>query len=125
PNVSEQLGSWSTLGYFGRLNYDYEEKYLFEANIRRDGTSRFQDGKRWGVFPSLSAGWNISNEKFWAPLENIANTFKLRGSWGKLGNQNVEPYQDLELIPISSSPLNYVFSYGGTDLLAILLFSLW
>jgi len=114
PVVIEDLSHWATQGYFSRLTYNYDEKYLFEANIRRDGTSRFQKGNRWGTFPSFSVGWIISKENFWSPMEDMINLFKLRGSWGSLGNQNVSPYQDLNLIPLQTSPLNWIFSYGQT-----------
>ncbi|MCS3732301.1 TonB-dependent receptor [Mucilaginibacter dorajii] len=76
---------------FGRINYIYGSKYLFEANIRRDGSSRFANDQRWGTFPSLSAGWIISEESF---MKNVSwlNMLKLRGSWGRLGNQNINSY---------------------------------
>lgn len=74
--------------YFGRVNYDYLGKYLFEANIRYDGSSRFAKGYRWGVFPSFSAGWRISEENFWSEVKDVIPNLKLRGSWGQLGNQN-------------------------------------
>lgn len=112
PIAAESLVHWSTLGYFSRLTYNYKEKYLMEVNIRRDGTSRFRDGNRWGTFPSVSLGWNINRESFWSSLENIINTFKIRGSWGELGNQNVSPYQDINLIPLQTSPLNWIYGYG-------------
>lgn len=108
----ESLQHWSTQGYFGRVNYDFDGRYLFEANVRRDGTSRFREGNRWGTFPSFSAGWNISNENFWQPVSKIMNVFKIRGSWGTLGNQNVDSYQDLSLIPLLSEPVNWIFGYG-------------
>lgn len=108
----ETLQHWSTQGYFSRLNYDFDGRYLFEANIRKDGTSRFREGNRWGTFPSFSAGWNVSNEKFWQPLSDAVNAFKIRGSWGTLGNQNVDSYQDLSLIPLLSRPVNWIFGYG-------------
>ena len=73
---------------FGRLNYNFLGKYLFEANLRYDGSSRFADGYRWGLFPSVSAGWRISEEAFWDNIRGVANNLKLRGSWGQLGNQN-------------------------------------
>lgn len=79
---------WATMGYFGRLNYDYKGRYLFEFNIRYDGTSRFRGSQRWGTFPSVSFGWNIAREDFWAPLEKYVNTLKPRFSYGSLGNQN-------------------------------------
>jgi len=74
---------------FGRLNYDFDGKYLFEANLRYDGSSRFASSHRWGAFPSFSAGWNLSKERFFEPVQSVVSDLKLRGSWGKLGNQNV------------------------------------
>ncbi|WP_211316177.1 TonB-dependent receptor [Mangrovibacterium marinum] len=82
-----QYQHWATAGFFGRLNYNYKERYLLEVNGRYDGTSRFIGDKRWNVFPSVSLGWNIAKENFWT-LDHIFQTFKLRGSYGELGNQN-------------------------------------
>lgn len=90
--TSGYLKDWATAGFFGRLNYDYDSRYLLEANIRYDGSSRFLRDKRWNVFPSFSAGWNVAREEFWEPLTNIVNTLKPRISWGKLGNQNTESF---------------------------------
>ena len=73
---------------FGRFNYDFLGKYLFEANLRYDGSSRFARGYRWGVFPSFSAGWRVSEENFWSEMKDVIPNLKLRGSWGQLGNQN-------------------------------------
>ncbi len=112
--MSEGLQTISTQGYFGRFNYNYREKYLLEANARYDGSSRFRKGKRWGFFPSFSLGWNIDKEVFWEPISNAVNTFKIRGSWGELGNQNTAPYQDLLLIPLSGSAVNWIFDQGGS-----------
>ncbi|HRP32381.1 MAG TPA: TonB-dependent receptor [Agriterribacter sp.] len=95
---------------FGRLNYSFNERYLFEANIRYDGSSRFAKENRWGTFPSFSAGWRISEENFFLPLRNVFSELKVRGSWGKLGNQNLVgnyPY-----IPTIASGQNYGF--GGS-----------
>jgi TonB-linked SusC/RagA family outer membrane protein len=84
---------YALLSYFGRLNYNYDNKYLLEANLRYDGTSRFTGTNQYGIFPSFSAGWRISNEKFWNEnLRNIINDLKLRGSWGKAGNQTAGLY---------------------------------
>ncbi len=74
--------------FFGRFNYDFKGKYLFEANLRYDGSSRFAEGYRWGLFPSVSGGWRISEEMFWNNLKSIIPNLKLRASWGQLGNQN-------------------------------------
>lgn len=81
---------WSTVGFFARVNYDYQGRYLLEVNGRYDGTSRFAQNKRWNFFPSFSAGWNVTREEFMKPYDNVINTLKLRGSWGELGNQNTE-----------------------------------
>ncbi|MDD4418660.1 MAG: TonB-dependent receptor [Bacteroides graminisolvens] len=77
------------LSWLGRVNYDYAGKYLLEANIRYDGSSRFADGNRWGAFPSFSAGWRISEEEFFESYRETVNSLKLRASWGMLGNQNI------------------------------------
>lgn len=89
-NVDDGKGHWATRGYFGRFNYNYREKYLFEANFRYDGSSRFPDSDRWGLFPSFSAAYNIAKEDFW-PIEEIS-LLKVRASYGSLGNQNVANY---------------------------------
>lgn len=94
---------------FGRLNYAFRNKYLFEANIRYDGSSRFATGNRWGTYPSFSAGWRVSEEDFFSAAKGIVSELKVRGSWGKLGNQNIVgnyPY-----IPTIASGQNY--SFGG------------
>lgn len=83
---------WGLRSYFGRLNYSYDDKYLFEANARYDGSSRFTEDNRYSFFPSFSAGWRLSREKFWENLSDVINEFKLRGSWGKTGNQAVDLY---------------------------------
>lgn len=80
---------WALRSYFGRLNYNFDEKYLFEANIRRDGTSRFAKDHRWGTFPSFSVGWKFSEESFMEFTKPLLVMGKLRGSWGELGNQNI------------------------------------
>jgi len=112
--IGESMGHWATQGYFGRLNYNYDEKYLLEVNGRYDGTSRFREGRRWGFFPSFSVGWNVDKEAFWSGISDYVNTFKVRGSWGQLGNQQVSSYADLALIPLVSSQLNWLFKYGQT-----------
>ena len=91
-----KVEEWAIQSGFGRFNYSFKDRYLFEANMRLDGTSRISSENRWGWFPSFSAGWRITEEDFmknlnWAWLTNA----KIRGSWGKLGNQNIGlyPYQ--------------------------------
>ena len=94
--------------YFARVNYSFNERYLFEANIRRDGSSRFAKGNQWGTFPSFSVGWLISEENFMKNLDWL-DMFKIRASWGKLGNQNINSYYVGS--EILSSGQNY--SLGG------------
>ena len=78
---------YTLFGAFTRVNYDYAGKYLLEVNGRYDGTSRFGEGKRFGFFPSISAGYRISEEQFWEPIRNSINNLKVRASYGTLGNQ--------------------------------------
>lgn len=90
---------WAIQGYFGRFNYDYDGKYLLEVNARYDASSRFPEGNRWGLFPSVAAGWIIDKENFWtSSLENVISSLKLKASYGKLGNQNVGVNTFRELI---------------------------
>ncbi|MBS0030876.1 SusC/RagA family TonB-linked outer membrane protein [Chitinophaga sp. 22321] len=93
------------LSVLGRVIYSYDNRYLLTASFRRDGSSRFGAGNRYGNFPSIAAGWNISNEKFWSVSPNIISALKLRGSYGILGNQEIGDYQYSAAI---SSNINYV-----------------
>lgn len=86
-DAGDSFGEWTVLGYFGRLNYNYMQKYLLEINGRVDGSSRFPKGNRYGFFPSFSAGWVVSEESFMDSLDHVVNQFKLRVSWGEIGNQ--------------------------------------
>ncbi len=87
PSVTGEYQNWATAGFFGRLNYDFHEKYLLEGNLRYDGSSRFRSGSRWGLFPSISAGWNMAKEEFLTDVAFI-DLLKIRASYGELGNQN-------------------------------------
>ena len=100
---------WAFVSYIGRLSYNYMEKYLVQASVRRDGTSRFVGKNRWGVFPSLSLGWRVSKEAFFEPLTNVINDLKIRGSIGTLGNSNVglyPTYATLEMHTAVMGPTN-------------------
>ncbi len=77
------------LSYFGRLNYNYRGKYLFEASVRYDGSSRFRKGNKWGLFPSFAAGWRLSEEDFMSSLKSTIQDLKIRATWGSLGNQKI------------------------------------
>ncbi|SFS76581.1 TonB-linked outer membrane protein, SusC/RagA family [Porphyromonadaceae bacterium NLAE-zl-C104] len=112
--VNQYLSNNATQGYFSRLGYNFSNRYLLEANFRYDGSYVFTRGNRWGFFPSLSIGWNIHNEAFWAVPQEYVSTLKIRGSWGQLGNQNISPYSDLALMPINTGKLDWIFQPGGT-----------
>ncbi len=115
PAVEVEGGqsAYALLGFFGRFNYDYKGRYLLEVSGRYDGTSRFARGHRWGFFPSVSAGWRISEEPFFAPLKNTVNNLKVRASFGTLGNQNVSNYLWAQTISIGKMSDNYNFAPGG------------
>ena len=104
PRVGGGYAHWSTVGVFARANYNYKERYMAEVNTRYDGTSRFIGDKRWGIFPSFSAGWNIAKEAFFEDLSADISTLKLRGSWGQLGNMNTKAwYPFYQSMPIGTS----------------------
>ena len=96
PNDEEYLASW-----FGRLTWDWNETYMATVTMRYDGSSIFTDGKRWGFFPSVSAGWVVSNEKFMESTKSWLDFFKLRASWGQNGNCSISKYQYLATIALS------------------------
>lgn len=85
--------SYSMISMFAKANYTYDRRYLIEGTVRRDGSSRFGDGEKFGVFPSIAAGWNVHEEKFMKSLKNEINELKLRASYGLLGNENIGLYK--------------------------------
>ncbi|WP_240768680.1 TonB-dependent receptor [Olivibacter sp. XZL3] len=103
-------GSASTearLNYFGRANYNFKDRYLLEFVWRYDGSYIFPKESRFGFFPGVSGGWRVSEEPFWKPLLPYINDFKLRGSWGKTGNDRIDPYQFLS---------SYAYATGAADI---------
>lgn len=96
-------GKSGLLSYFGRINYDYKEKYMLTVVMRADGSSNFAKNNRWGYFPSVSAGWLLTNEKFMEPTANFISFLKVRASWGQNGNQSIAPFQYLSTIATSGS----------------------
>lgn len=88
PSISDKVSQLAIRGGFGRLNYNYKEKYLLELNGRYDGTSRFLKEVRYKFYPGVSAAWVLSKENFWKPLDSYVNTFKIRASYGSLGDQS-------------------------------------
>ncbi len=87
--LSDAVQPWKMASLFGRVNYDFNGKYLLEANVRYDGSSRLAPGNRWGLFPSTSLGWRVSEEEFFEPVKAYMDNFKVRFSWGQLGNSTV------------------------------------
>ena len=92
PIANGGFSEWRTAGFFGRLNYNYKERILLEANLRYDGSSRFAPDKRWGLFPSVSVGYNIAKESWFSDAVPWISSLKLRASYGSLGNQNTYSY---------------------------------
>lgn len=112
--VDGSQNAYALAGFFGRINYDYAGRYLFEVSGRYDGTSRFAQGSRWGLFPSGSIGWRISEEPFFKPLSDSVDNLKLRASFGSLGNQNVSSYYTyMRLVSISDFAA-YSFGEGSS-----------
>lgn len=105
PNVKSKLAS-----YFGRVSYNYDERYMIQATIRRDGSSRFGSNNHWATFPSVSVGWNIMNESFLRAQSQWLNNAKLRFSWGKNGNENIGNFQ---YIALAATGNNYIFGKDG------------
>ena len=106
PNSQGALSS-----FFGRINYNYKETYLLSAVLRADGSSNFARGHRWGIFPSASAGWVVSNEPFMDFSKDWLSFFKIRGSWGQNGNCNISAFQYLATISLGG---NYYFDDKST-----------
>lgn len=122
------LEEYALVSFFGRVNYSFADRYLLEANLRYDGSSRFSKDNRWGIFPSVSAGWRISEENFWkeSKMADVFDNLKLRASFGVLGNQNigVYPYQQTYDLghnyplgnPATLVPGTYVSTYKNPDI---------
>jgi len=109
---------WGMQSFFGRINYDFKGKYLLEGNLRYDGTSKVSPDYRWGFFPSVSAGWLVSNEKFIRDRFDWLSTFKLRASYGTLGNQDISTYAYQNTLTIAN--INYPFGNSGLTQGAVL-----
>ena len=90
--IGGNFTEWSMRSYFGRLNLNWDNKYLLEANLRADGSSKFAPGERWGYFPSVSAGWRLSEERFMRGASSWLNNLKIRASYGSLGNNATTSY---------------------------------
>ncbi|MBN8877659.1 MAG: TonB-dependent receptor [Sphingobacteriales bacterium] len=115
--VTGGSNEWALLGFYSRINYDYKGKYLLELNGRYDGTSRFKKGDRFGFFPSVSAGWRLSEEDFFRPLSRIVNNLKIRASYGSLGNQQVGNYAYIPIM--NTATMNYLMNNTLTQYVGV------
>lgn len=113
-NLRSASGSPSPLGrlasYFGRIGYDFDSRYMVELTMRRDGSSKFSPENKWANFPSVSGGWNITNEPFMQNRPRFLSFMKLRASWGKNGNQNIRSFAYTSMM---NGGANYLFGIGG------------
>ncbi|MBR5324987.1 MAG: TonB-dependent receptor [Prevotella sp.] len=107
PGVKHTMSS-----LFARLSYNYDERYMFQATVRRDGSSRFGTNNKYGVFPSVSLGWNVMNEKFMKQTSDWLNNLKVRFSWGKNGNDNIG---DFRYTVLTQGGNNYGFGMAGSE----------
>jgi len=114
PNDEEYLASW-----FGRITYDWNETYMATVTMRYDGSSIFADGKRWGFFPSVSAGWVMTNEKFMESTKSWLDFFKIRASWGQNGNNRIPKYQYLATIAQSGSAGDNGYKFSSDPTISV------
>ena len=106
PQAKSRLAS-----YFARVSYDYDSRYMIQATVRRDGSSRFGSNNHWATFPSVSVGWNVMNEKFMESSLDWLNNLKVRASWGKNGNENIGNFQ---YVALTSTNNNAIFGNPGS-----------
>ncbi len=111
--LSGTASEWAIRSYFGRVNYDYRSKYLLEANVRYDGSSRIATANRWGVFPAVSAGWRLSKESFIQNKFKWIDNMKLRASLGTLGNQEIGTYPYQDILSITKYPYETELQAGA------------
>lgn len=104
----------SLASYFGRLSYNYAERYMFQFTVRRDGSSNFGPNNKWATFPSVSLGWNVTNEPFMQKRPDWLNSIKLRLSWGKNGNENIGAFRYIANVSMGN---NYVFGGGNNQVI--------
>jgi TonB-linked SusC/RagA family outer membrane protein len=107
-------GDYRRMSYFGRLGWNWKETYMINASLRCDGSSRFAENHRWGWFPSVSAGWVISNEKFMQSTASWMDFFKIRGSWGQVGNNNIGAFLYASSVTLSSAGYNFGTGKGSS-----------
>ncbi len=114
---SGSASEWATMSYFGRLHYEFEDKYLFDATLRHDGSSRFGINSRWGTFPALALGWRISNEDFMNSTSTWLDYLKIRASWGQSGNDQIGNYNGFTTL-WTGLPFSYYPITGSNNTLS-------
>lgn len=106
--TTDSYSEYAVRGGFFRVNYNYQDKYLLEVNGRYDGSSKFPKSSRFGFFPSVSAGWQIAQEKFMESTRNWLDGLKVRASYGVIGNQNVNPYTFTPTMSVSNKSTSWI-----------------
>lgn len=107
--MGSEYQKWRTVGFFGRINYNFDSRYLVEVNLRYDGTSRFRSKSRWVWSPSFSLGWNLDREAFWEPIASWWNAMKIRASYGQLANQNTNNwYPTYRTVDVKAQDSNWL-----------------
>lgn len=110
---------WALMSAFTRFDYSYADRYLFSVNFRADGSSKFSKNNRWGYFPSVSGAWRISEEAFFEDIKNTVQNFKLRASWGQLGNQNIFDYYPTYTSVVNTQDDDGYYAVFGKDETAV------
>lgn len=124
PSIHDGIRRLASDGFFGRVNYNYQQKYLVEFNGRYDGTSRFLADQRWKFYPGVSVGWNVDKEDFFEPIKHVVSNFKLRGSYGSLGDQAFLDEDSPQWYPfhpglITQSPSSTNWLFDGSQQAAV------
>lgn len=114
-NRTDNVNAHTLASYFGRINYNFDERYILSASLRRDGSSRFGGNNKWGYFPAFSIAWNILNEPYITEISGWMNVAKLRFSWGRNGNERIG---ELRYAAYESRGGAHDYYYGGTYSLA-------
>lgn len=112
--VGGRASEWAMQSYLGRIHYSYNGRYYGTFTIRRDGSSRFGEKNKWGIFPSMALKWKISEEAFFEPMASVFNSFSLRAGWGQNGNQEIGNYSFTTTINSGSGYVGYVFGQTQT-----------
>lgn len=116
PTLGDGVGLSRLASFLGRVNYTFNNRYLFTANFRADGSTKFPQNNLWGYFPSFSAGWKASEEEFFAPLRSVFDVFKVRAGWGQIGNENITSNNFFPKVTTGTEFVTYVFGTGDQQM---------